>query len=121
MLDPVPSGLPKFGLPHVAWSVALVERLLPTAIAMTVVILAQSAATSRAYAARADESFDENVDLVGLALANLGAAFTGTFVVNGSATKTQMVAGAGGRSELANLVTSLLVLLVLLVFTAPLA
>jgi sulfate permease, SulP family len=88
---------------------------------MTVVILAQSAATSRAYAARNDESFDENVDLVGLALANLGAAFSGTFVVNGSPTKTQMVASAGGRSQLSQLVTSLVVLLVLLVLTGPLA
>jgi MFS superfamily sulfate permease-like transporter len=121
VLGPVPSGLPRLGLPHVPWSLGLVERLLPTAIAMMVVILAQSAATSRAYAARNGERFDENVDLVGLALANLGAAFSGTFVVNGSPTKTQMVASAGGRSQLAQLVTCAVVLLVLLVLTGPLA
>jgi hypothetical protein len=34
---------------------------------MFVVILAQSAATSRAFATRYDESFSENTDLVGLA------------------------------------------------------
>lgn len=92
VLGSVPSGLPRLGLPHVPWSFGLIERLLPTAVAMMVVILAQSAATSRAYAARNNERFDENVDLVGLALANLGAAFSGAFVVNGSPTKTQMVA-----------------------------
>ena len=70
---------------------------------MCVVILAQSAATSRAYAARYDEQVDTDSDLVGLAGANLGAALTGTFVVNGSPTKTQMVDGAGGRSQLAQL------------------
>ncbi len=121
VLGPVPSGIPFLGLPHVAWSLGLLQRLLPTAIAMTVVILAQSAATSRAYASRAGERFDENVDLVGLALANLGAALSGTFVVNGSPTKTQMVVSAGGRSQLAQLVTTLLVALVLLVLTRPLA
>ena len=52
MLGAVPSGLPKIGLPDVHWDNGLILKLLPTAFAMFVVILAQSAATSRAYAAR---------------------------------------------------------------------
>jgi MFS superfamily sulfate permease-like transporter len=88
---------------------------------MFVVILAQSAATSRAYAARYNERFDENVDLVGLALANIGASLSGTFVVNGSPTKTQMVESAGGHSQLSQLTTSFIVLMVLLFLTGPLA
>ena len=47
---------------------------------MFAVILAQSAATSRAYAARYSDSFDENVDLVGLGLANAAAAAMVVFV-----------------------------------------
>jgi len=88
---------------------------------MFVVILSQSAATSRAFAAIENERFDENADITGLALANLGAALSGTFVVNGSPTKTQMVDSAGGRSQLAQLVTAAVVLIVLLLFTGPLA
>ena len=121
LLGPVPSGLPRIGLPALHLSFALVERLLPTAFAMFVVILAQSAATSQAYAARYNEPFDENVDLVGLCLANLGAGLSGAFVVNGSPTKTQMVESAGGHSQLAQLTTSFVVLLVLLFLTGPLA
>ena len=83
--------------------------------------MAQSAATSRAYAAKFDDEFDENVDLVGLAVANIGAGLTGTFVVNGSPTKTAMVDDAGGRSQLAQLVTAAVVLVVLLVLTRPLS
>jgi SulP family sulfate permease len=41
-----------------------------------VVILAQSAATSCAYAARYNERFSENTDLAGLALANIGAGLS---------------------------------------------
>ena len=121
ILGAVPGGLPHIGLPDVDWSWELVKELAPTAFAMFVVILAQSAATSRAYAARYDERFSENTDLVGLSLANIGAGLSGTFVVNGSPTKTQMVDSAGGRSQLALLVTAAVVLLVLLFFTAPLA
>jgi sulfate permease, SulP family len=121
LVGSVPSGLPTLGLPHVGWSWSLLQTLIPTAFAMFVVILAQSAATSRAYATRYDEHFSENTDLVGLAVANLGAALSGTFVVNGSPTKTEMVDAAGGRSQLAQLTTVAIVLLVLLFLTAPLA
>jgi len=99
----------------------LFGKLVPTAVAMFVVILAQSAATSRAYAARYNESFSENTDLVGLGIANIGAGLSGTFVVAGSPTKTQMVDGAGGRTQVSLIVTSLVVLMVLLFLTGPLA
>ena len=121
VLGSVPSGLPHIGLPEVKWSWELIGKLVPTAFAMFVVILAQSAATSRAYAARYNERFSENTDLVGLGLANIGAGLSGTFVVNGSPTKTQMVDSAGGRTQLSLLVTVAIVLLVLLFLTAPLA
>ena len=121
VLGPVPGGLPHIGLPEVDWSLELIEKLAPTAFAMFVVILAQSAATSRAYAARYNERFSENTDLVGLGMANIGACLSGTFTVNGSPTKTQMVDSAGGRTQLSLLVTCLVVLLVLLFLTAPLA
>jgi len=121
VLGTVPSGLPHLGLPEVKWSWELIGKLVPTAFAMFVVILAQSAATSRAYAARYNERFSENTDLVGLGLANIGAGLSGTFVVNGSPTKTQMVDGAGGRSQLSLLFTATIVLLVLLFLTGPLA
>ena len=121
VLGAVPGGLPHIGLPEVKWSWELIGKLVPTAFAMFVVILAQSAATSRAYAARYNERFSENTDLVGLALANVGAGLSGTFVVNGSPTKTQMVDSAGGRTQLSLMVTTVIVLLVLLFLTAPLA
>ena len=120
VLGAVPSGLPHIGLPRVAWSWDLIQKLVPTAFAMFVVILAQSAATSRAYASRYNERFSEDTDLVGLGLANIGAGLSGTFVVNGSPTKTQMVDSAGGRSQLSQVTTVALVLLVLLFLTGPL-
>jgi MFS superfamily sulfate permease-like transporter len=115
----VPGGLPPLALPAaetLPWN-----RLALTAASCCVVILAQSAATSRAYAQRYEESCDENVDLIGLAAANLAAGLSGTFVVNGSPTKTEMVDAAGGRSQISHLSAAAVVLLVLLFLTEPLA
>ena len=121
VLGSVPRGLPHIGLPEITLSWALAQKLFPTAFAMLVVILTQSAATSQAYAARYNERINENTDITGLALANLGAGLSGTFVVNGSPTKTQMLDSADGRSQLSLLVASFIVLLMLLFLTAPLA
>jgi len=121
LLGAVPGGLRTIGLPAASLNWNLAGQLLPIAISMVIVILTQSAATSHAYAARYSERFSENVDLVGLGLANIGAGLTGAFVVNGSPTKTQMVDSAGGRTQLAQITTCVLVLLVLLFLTGPLS
>jgi sulfate permease, SulP family len=121
VLGTVPGGLPSIGLPQDVITLSNVGMLLPVVVPMFVVILAQSAATSRAYAIKYGDSFEENVDLVGLGLANAAAGLTGTFPVNGSPTKTEMVDGAGGRSQVAQLTAGVIVVAVLLFLTGPLA
>ena len=59
----VPGGLPRITFPHAHWS--LVPRLLAAAASCTLVIIAQSAATSRSYALRFIDTFDQNRDLLG--------------------------------------------------------
>ena len=73
------------------------------------------------FTARYGEPFGEATDLVGLGAANAAAAFSGTFVVNGSPTKTQIADSAGGRSQLSQLTAFAVVLLVLMLLTGPLA
>jgi SulP family sulfate permease len=119
VLGGIPRGLPRLAIPSLA--LPDVGLLFSVAVSMFVVIVAQSSATSRAYAATYEETVNEDLDLVALAGANLSAAVTGTFVVNGSPTKTQMVESAGGRSQLCSLTAAVVVLLVVLVLTGPLA
>ena len=114
----VPSGLPSIALPSLHSNDFY--QVVACAASCFIVIIAQSAATSRAYALRYEERFAENADLVGLAGANAAAALSGTFVVNGSPTKTEMVDDSGGRSQFAHLTAALVVLLVLLFLTRPL-
>jgi len=118
IIGPVAGGLPHLGLPHA--SSKDLQMLIGIAGSCFVMILAQSAATARFYAERHHQSLDENADLVGLSAANAAAAFSGTFVVNGSPTQTAMVERSGGCSQLAQISTSIVVAVVLLCLTKPL-
>ncbi len=111
-------GLPGMGLPGVNWRD--IPPLAGVAGSCAVMILTQSAATSRVYAARHHQRLDEDEDLVGLSAANAAAALSGAFVVNGSPTQTAMVESVGSQSQIAQVATAGIVALVLLFLTRPL-
>ena len=117
-IGPVVGGLPRLALPLISWRE--IEPLIPVAGSCFVMIVAQSSATARFYAARHEQHLDENADLIGLSAANAAAALTGTFVVDGSPTQTAMVESSGGQGQLAQMTTAGLVALVLLFATKPL-
>jgi high affinity sulfate transporter 1 len=112
----VTGGFPPIGLPDgISWSD--VPKVLAVAFSCFILIIAQSAATSRSFAMKHGDRADINRDIIGLAGANLAAGLSGTFVVNGSPTKTQILDAQRGRTQLANLTMSGVVLLVTLFFT----
>jgi MFS superfamily sulfate permease-like transporter len=115
----VPSGIPSITLP--TFYLSDFQTLFTASIACLIVIIAQSAATSRYYAIKYQEDFEENKDILGLALANGVAGITGTFVVNGSPTKSEMAVEAGAKSQMAALITAGLVVVVLLFLTTPIS
>jgi sulfate permease, SulP family len=112
LLGPVAGGLPPLRFPDVTWQQAL--DLLPPAASCFVMIIAQSAAASRVFAQKYRESVDTNADILGLAAANAAAAFSGTFIVNGSPTQTAMADRAGTRSQVGQLAFAAVVIVVLL-------
>lgn len=119
VVGPMPGGFPPLGLPSgIGWSD--VTQVLPTAITCFVLIIAQSAATSRSFASRHGERVDVNRDIVGLSAANLAAGLSGTFVVNGSPTKTQILDEQKARTQVAGLTMAAVVLLILLFLTGVL-
>ncbi|MDN7355344.1 SulP family inorganic anion transporter [Acetobacter senegalensis] len=118
VVGPVSGGLPALSLPWVGWDDVL--ALLPVATSCVFVMIAQSAATSRAIADQFNETVDENADILGLSAANAAAAVSGAFAVNGSPTQTAMAVRAGARSQRAQLVFAAITVCVLLFLTKPL-
>jgi len=123
-IGPVAGGLPHLGLKgllslgDMSWKE--VETLVTVSASCAVMILTQSAATSRIYAAKHYQEVNENIDLFGLSAANVAAALSGGFVVNGSPTQTAMMEDAGGQSQIAQVTTAAVVGIVLLFLTGPL-
>ncbi|NHO30966.1 SulP family inorganic anion transporter [Acetobacter fallax] len=117
-IGPVASGLPDFHIPVIGWNRTL--ALLPVAASCVFVIIAQSIATSRSFAGVFHEKIDANADILGLSAANLVAAISGTFTVNGSPTQTAMAVRAGARTQLAQITFAAVALCVLLFLTGPL-
>jgi len=109
----IQGGFPPIGFPTgVTWGD--VPAVVSTAFGCFVIIIAQSAATSRSFAMKHGDRADVNRDIIGLSAANLAAGLSGTFVVNGSPTKTQILDGVKGRTQVANLVVVAVTLIVLL-------
>lgn len=116
VIGPVQGGFPPVGLPAgVDWGD--VPAVMGIALSCFVLIIAQSAATSRSFAMKHEQRVDVNRDIVGLSGASFAAGLTGTFVVNGSPTKTEILDEQKGRTQLANVTMSLIVLIVVLFLT----
>ena len=91
---------PALGLPHIA--AADLAALAPLALILTLVIIAQTSATARAFPDDT-EAPDIDRDLVGVGVGGLIAGMINAFPVNVSPPRTAVVADAGGRSPLAGL------------------
>jgi len=101
---------PQFALPHV--SLDELTHVLGLAFVIALVIMVQTAATSRSFPSAPGESPDVDRDFVGLGAGSLLAALLGAFPVNASPPRTAIVAETGGRSQLAGLIASGVVLLI---------
>jgi MFS superfamily sulfate permease-like transporter len=119
LLGAVQGGVPVLHVPVVPWENIL--ALLPVSASCVFVIIAQSAATSRAFADMFHETVDENRDILGLSAANAVAGLSGTFTVNGSPTQTAMAVRVGAMTQRAQVVFAGVTLCVLLTLTGPLA
>ena len=103
-LGPIAHSTPRIGLPGL--SLSALGRLLPLAGAVALVVVLQSAATTRAFAEQGRYDVDVGRDLLGVGAGSVAAGLTGAFPVNGSPARTGAVAGVGGRTQLAGLLAA---------------
>jgi sulfate permease, SulP family len=113
----VPGGLPTPSLPDIAperWA-----KLLPLALLIAVVVMVQTAATTRAFPSDPDRPADVDRDFLGGGAGSILAGLFGAFPVDASPPRTGIVSETGGRTQLAGLFAASIVL-ALLAFGATL-
>lgn len=108
----MPSGLPGFTLPTLPFATIL--GLLPVAFSVTIVILAQSTSVIRTNATEHDEPIRLSRDMLALSLAGIVSSLTHGFAINGSPPRTLVADLAGMRTQVASVVMSIVILIVIM-------
>jgi len=117
VIGEVKTGMVSLAVP--ALSMDKVAALLPGALAIVLLGYSVSLSVAAVGAETTGEEINPNQELVGLGVANLGAALSSGFVVCGSLSRGVVIRRAGGRSQVVSLINAGLVFLTLL-FVLPL-
>jgi SulP family sulfate permease len=111
----IPEGLPSLGVPAFSWQTIL--SLLTTAIVISLVGFMEAISIAKAMAAKTKQKIDPNQELIGQGLANLVGAFSQSFPVSGSFSRSAVNINAGAVTGMSSVFTGLFVLLTLLFLT----
>lgn len=103
----IPQGLPPLALPPLQLDVWL--DLSGAAVAIALVSFVESLSIARVLAARRRQKVNANRELMGLGVANLGAAFTGASPVCGGFSRSVVNFEAGARTQVAGIVTATMI------------
>jgi high affinity sulfate transporter 1 len=111
LLGTIHSGAPHFGLTGLSWTT--VSELFPLAGVVALVVITQTAATTRAFADQGGYDVDAGRDFLGVGAGSVLAGLVGSFPVDASPPRTGAVANAGGKTQAGPLGAALVVLVFL--------
>ncbi|MGH6819101.1 MAG: SulP family inorganic anion transporter [Methylovirgula sp.] len=110
VLGEVPRALPLPKIPVV--SAADIANLFPLTLVVAIVVIVQTAATTREYSS--DRQPDLDRDILGVGAGSILAGLLGAFPVDASPPSTEIAMTSGARSQLACLIAAAMLLLLLL-------
>ncbi len=111
-------GLPPLSRPD--FSADTIEKLVPIAVAVSLLALTEAVSISRAVALKSGQRIDGNQEFIGQGLSNLAGAFFSGYASSGSFNRSGLNYEAGARTPLAAVLSAVFLLLIML-FLAPLA
>lgn len=101
----VPQGLPPFTLP--SFSMDLVKELVVPSILISIIGFVESVSVAQTLAARKQQRINPDQELIGLGVANIGAAFTGGYPVTGGFARSVVNFDAGAETPAAGAFTAI--------------
>jgi SulP family sulfate permease len=114
----IPRGLPSVTLPPL--DLATAEKLAVGAFLIAFVGFLESVSVARTLASKRRQKVDPDQELRATGIANIAAAFTGGYPVAGSFSRSVVNFSSGARTQLAAILTALILALTLVFFTPAL-
>jgi SulP family sulfate permease len=114
----IPQGLPAFSIPEI--DLEIVQYLLPAILTIAFLGAVESLLCARVADSMTQDRHDPNQELMAQGLANVASPLFGGFCATGTVARTVTNIRAGGRSPVAGMIHSA-VLLAILLGAAPLA
>jgi sulfate permease, SulP family len=111
----IPSGLPSFVWPDLP-PVSLLDLALGS-LAVIFIGYSESLAAAKEEGRKHDYEIDASQEMVGQGMANIGSGLVGGYAVEGSLSKTTVADMAGQKTQLASLLTAVLILATILLLT----
>ncbi len=111
VLGPIHAGAPNLGLTGV--SVSNLRSLAPLAAVVALVVITQTAATTRAFADLGGYDVNAGQDFLAVGAGSVAAGLVGSFPVDASPPRTGAVATVGGRTQAGALGAAVVVLLLI--------
>ncbi|ROL84282.1 SulP family inorganic anion transporter [Pseudomonas chlororaphis] len=119
VLGPIPSGMPQLSWPET--DLSELKRLLRDALAIATVSFCSAMLTARSFAARNGYTVNSNHEFLALGVSNIAAGVSSGFAISGADSRTAVNSMVGGKSQLVGIIAALVIALILLFFTAPMA
>ena len=113
----LPASLPPFSPPDL--SIGTLRKLVPGAMAVAMLGLAQAISSARSIATLSHQRIDNNQEFIGQGLSNVVGSFLSSFAASGSFTRTGVNYDAGAKTPIAAVFAALILLMALFVL-APL-
>ncbi|WP_421854616.1 SulP family inorganic anion transporter [Marinomonas sp.] len=104
-------------IPFEQFTLDAMVDLLPGAVLISIVGFVGSVSVAQSFAAKRKQDINPNQELIGLGLANLGAALSASFPVTGGFSRSVVNVSAGAQTPMTGILTGLLMLVTLLFFT----
>ncbi len=111
----IPSGFPEFSLGFI--KSANFKDLIPSAIIITIIAYVETVSIAKVLANRRRQKIHPNQEMMALGLSNLGSAVIGSMPIAGGFSRSMVNFTAGAKTQLASIVTALLVAVVAIWFT----
>jgi MFS superfamily sulfate permease-like transporter len=108
VLGNIPAALPALDIPGIPISRWL--QLVPLALIVAVIVMVQTAATTRSFVSDKNQPPDVDRDFIGVGVGSILSGLIGGFPVDASPPRTAIVAETGGKSQLAILFAAAIVL-----------